>query len=440
MVKHIKHISLLFVLGTLLSVYSFAQKIDAFARVSVVPHEGVVRQAYKVTITVHSSTWFAKPLQFTNLHIDDAFIIPFTRTVSSINYINNKKYATLSFYYLVFPYSTGDIKIPELEINANIPPEGGYKGEPVLIRTKQQMIKVKAVPSSKDENVWTVANNITINDNWSKNIETLKVGDVVEREIIITASGTLPSLIQPLIIEKPEFTSIYPREPELQDKRTDKSANGVRIERYSYLFEDEVEIIIPEEQILWWNPTTESVYKRTIPEKKITIKANPDLAMMESLKDSLLAMSAPLQTTEEEPFSWTLVGLLLIVLLLAGYFGIKSLRYAVRSYRKNRIVYLQSEAYCFKQLQDALDHKTRKEFIRLLYIWFDKVRDSGQSASISDYLNWPERDIWEDLIQTNEFDAGLENKNQFRILISKLRENLVVNDTQKGRLRKLNPV
>ena len=72
------------------------------------------------------------PLQFSNLQIDNAFIIPFTRTLSSMTYINNKGYATLTFYYLVFPYETGDILIPPLEITATTPPEGDYKGVPVV--------------------------------------------------------------------------------------------------------------------------------------------------------------------------------------------------------------------------------------------------------------------------------------------------------------------
>ena len=73
-------------------------------------------------------------------------------------------------------------------------------------------------------------------------------------------------------------------------------------------------------------------------------------------------------------------------------------------------------------------------------MWFDQVREKGQSASISDYLNWPERDIWEDLIQMNDFETNVEDTNQFRILLTKLRENLVLKEKQTSKLRKLNPV
>lgn len=421
--------------------HSSTQKTDAFARVSVSPREGVVRQSYKVTITVHSSTWFAKPLQFANLRIDDAFIIPFTRTVSSINYINNKKYATLSFYYLVFPYNTGNLEIPELEISASIPPEGGYKGEPVTIRTKAQKIKVNPIPSSKDETVWMVAKNVSITENWNKPIDNLKVGDVLEREITIAANGTLPSLIQPFKIEQPEFTSIYPKEPDLQDKRNNEDVNGVRIESYSYLFEEEGEITIPEEEILWWNPQTKQVYKRTLPEQKIKISANPDLAMMESLKDSLMAMAAPTEVqTEENTLPWSKIGFLLVVLLFLGYFGIKSIRYLIETNRKKRATYLQSEAWYFKQVQQALNHKNSNDFIRELYAWFDKARQPEQNAAIYYFLNSQEKELVEMVIQNKDLKLTLEQKKQLNSLLKNLRSRIFYPEFQQEKLFRLNPL
>jgi hypothetical protein len=419
---------------------SFAQKTDAFARVSVTPREGVVRQPYKVTITVHSSTWFAKPLQFANLRIDDAFIIPFTRTVSSINYINKKKYATLSFYYLVFPYNTGTLEIPELEISASIPPEGGYKGEAVTILTKAQTIQIKPIPSAKDEEVWMVAKNVAIKESWSKPLNNLKVGDVIEREITITASGTLPSLIEPFKIEQPDLTSIYPKEPDLQDKRNNDDVNGVRIESYSYLFEEEGEIIIPEEEIFWWNPTTKRVYKRTIEEQKLTIATNPDLTLMKSLKDSLLAMSAPVDLElEEKSFPWLRVGIVLIVLLLVGYFGTKITRYFILKSKTKRSKYLQSEAYYFKKLNKALNDKNTTEFIRQLYVWFDKARKSEQNAAIYYYLSEEEKSLLESVIRNSYSVLSVDQKNKFRQLLDKLKTELSLDSNRDG-IQQLNPV
>lgn len=427
------------------SLHSYAQKTDAFARVSVTPREGVVRQPYKITITVHSSTWFAKPLQFANLQIDDAFIIPFTRTVSSINYINKKKYATLSFYYLVFPYNTGMIEIPELEISASIPPEGGFKGEPVTIRTKVQTIKISSIPAAQNKNVWMVATNLNLDENWSMPLNKLKVGDVIERVITISASGTLPSLIQPFEIEKPESTSIYPAEPELQDKRTNENVNGVRVERYSYLFEKEGEITIPEEEILWWNPQTKQVYKRTLPGQKLTIAFNPDLALMQSLKDSLLALSAPVVAAEEkEQVPALRIGFIVFLVLIIVYSGVKLFLNISKRSKAKRAVYLQSEFYFYQQMLKAIDKKSSTDTIRKLYVWFDRARKPRQAADISSYLSNDEVAVFQKLIQGNDQTSNKNftsaQKKEFIALVKEVRNKILNPAVYEGRSTGLNPV
>lgn len=425
----------------ILSLNSSAQKIDAFARVSVSPREGVVRQPYKVTISVYSSTWFAEPLQFTNLRIDNAFILPFTRTVSGINYMNNKKYATLTFYYLVFPYNTGQLQIPELVINASIPPEGDYKGQPVTIKTKPQTIRIKPVPSSEDQQVWMVAKNVRVKENWSRSLNNLKVGDVIEREITITANGTLPSLIQPFEIEKPENASIYPKEPELQDKRNDNDVNGVRVENYSYLFEEEGEITIPEEVVLWWNPETRQVYKRTIPEQKISIAPNPDLAIMESLKDSLQALTTPFVTEEDKKtIPWVLIGFFAIIFFFLVYFGSKIIGRLLYIRKEKRSTYLQSEAFYFKKLKRSLNTVDSKEFIKNLYVWFDAVRQPGQDAAIYYFLDSEERNFIDSLVQNSGTKLTKTQVKKLDTMLQKLRTRILYSQTEKTRGWQLNPV
>ncbi|WP_347839231.1 BatD family protein [uncultured Draconibacterium sp.] len=418
-----------------------AQKIDAFARVSVSPREGVVRQPYKVTINVYSSTWFAAPLQFANLRIDNAFIIPFTRTVSSINYINRKKYATLSFYYLVFPYNTGTLQVPELEISASIPPEGGYKGEPVTIRTNVQTIKIKPVPASKEQKVWMVANNINIKESWSRSLNNLKVGDVVEREIEINAEETLPSLIQPLEIEKPDGISIYPKQADLRDTRNNQNVNGKRIEYYSYLFEEEGEIMIPAEEVLWWNPHTKRIYQRTLAEQKISIAANPELALMESLKDSLLAISAPkLTEVEEKTIRWVTIGVFLLLLIVTIYYGRKLLKLLIQHQKEKYAAYLQSEDYHFKKIVQALKNKTATEFIRALYCWFDKTRQPGYKAAISYYLTSEQKHLLESIITTQEQKITEIQQKDLVKLLTNLRTKVTCSDVEQQEKHKLNPV
>lgn len=427
-----------FILLMLCTLPTFAQQAEAFARVSVSPREGVVRQAYKVNISVHSSTWFTSPLQFTNLHIDDAFIIPFTRTVSSIAYINKKQYSTLTFYYLVFPYKEGNIEIPEITMTTNIPPEGGYKGEPRTIKTRPQKLKVNPIPNNKDGKIWMVANSVTILEKWNKSTSDLKVGDVIERTITINASGTLPSLISPLDIVEPEKVSIYPKAAVLKDKRNDEGVNGERVESYSYLFEEEGTITIPEEEVLWWNPYTQKANKRIIPEHKITIAPNPDLALLRSLKDSLDAINTPVEVSSTEssyPWKRAIILSLFILVTLWGIYRITKRIYS-RVVKKHD-AYLQSEQYYFKQVTKATNSKNTKLYIRELYNWFDHIKTS--KTTLSSYLNDSDRELLESIMKNSMEGTDIHfSKKELRHISEKLRASIVfpkIEDQEE----KLNP-
>lgn len=423
-----------FLFLTICSLPSFAQQAEAFARVSVSPREGIVRQAYKVNISVHSSTWFTSPLQFSNLHIDDAFLIPFTRTVSSVNYINKKKYATLTFYYLVFPYSEGDLEIPEITMSTNIPPEGGYKGEPRTIKTQPQKIKVKPIPYNKDEKVWMVAKSASISEKWSKSTSNLKVGDVIERSITINANGTLPSLISPLDIEEPESVSIYPKAPVLKDKRNDEDVNGQRIESYSYLFEEAGELSISAVEVSWFNPNNQKTYKRIIPEQLITILPNPDLDLVLSIKDSLNAINAgPVGEIKSQAFPWKKWTILILLAIMSIYILFRKVPKIIKGLQNRRASYLESDAYYFNQIKKAIAKKDLQAYIRSLYSWFDKQEKTHSSISV--YLNQKDQKLWN---KANATSPEVSNWAGLKGLAYNLKQN--INPSHKAnKEERLNP-
>ena len=73
-----------------------------FASAKVSKKKVVVEQPVKVMVTAYSPTWFAQPLSFENLQVNGAFIQSFSRTVSGIQYVNNKK--SSAAYFLLFTY------------------------------------------------------------------------------------------------------------------------------------------------------------------------------------------------------------------------------------------------------------------------------------------------------------------------------------------------
>jgi len=355
---------------------SFVEGKAQFATVSISRNTVIVEQPVKVKVTAYSPTWFAEPLSFKNLQVNGAFIQSFSRTISGIKHVKNKQYATLEFYYILFPYQEGEIVFPELEITTSIPPEGDYKGIPITLKTKPITITVKGIPEYADQDHWLVADNATIDNRWSTDIEKVRVGDVITRTITIRAAGTLPSFIDEPAIGQVDFASVYTSEPTFFDDRDDKKANGRRVDVYSYLLEEEGTFTVPEVEISWYNPHAAKYYSRKLPEYDITVSENLEMNSLQQLKDSLNAMNQALtdiETEESEAIDllkiaqWAAVLIIALIILSWLWRIVGRLR---NNLKQKRIAYQDSEAYWFDKMNKE---KREKSFLNSLYQWIDRT-------------------------------------------------------------------
>jgi hypothetical protein len=350
-------------------------QINCFATARLNTTEVYPEQPIKVTITVLTETWFTQPLDFEPVTVSNAFVIPFKRTQSGIHHINNKQYAGLEFFFLIYPYASGIYEFPEVRVNVETPPVGGYKGQKVTVNTKPREFKVLDIPEDYEGNQWFIAKNVRISERWSKPLEEVKVGDVFERSITVSAAGTLPSFIPELELEETDFATIYPQEPELNDNRTRHDVNGVRIEKNLYLFEKEGSYEIPSVRVEWWNPYARRMYFKQLEAINITVKPNPDLGMLLSVKDSLNATESTLESgSDEGPTLWfgllwwefVLVGTGILILILLFF---RAVTHLIKWILKKRHDYLLSERYFLGKIDR---HKEAKEKINAVYAWLDR--------------------------------------------------------------------
>lgn len=351
-----------------------SQQLGAFATVNVSKKRVVLEQPVRVKITAYSPTWFAEPLTIGNLRIGGAFIQSFKRTTPGIKQLSGKQYATLEFYYILFPYQEGELIFPELTLTTSIPPEGDYKGQPVTLKTQPVPIVVDPVPSGADPGHWLVATNVQVRNHWSAELDELKIGDVVNRTISISATGTLPAFIDAPEIGKVNFASLYASAPKFQDERDQINAKGKRTDSYAYLLEQQGTFTVPEVVVKWWNPYTRKYYSRRIPAYELTVSANPDLASLTQLKDSLSAMNVPpveQQEAEEEGVNTSLLlkrVVLVGFLLLLGCWLSKWVNSWWLDFRKKRAAYKHSEPYWFNKV---MQQKESRGLLNHLYHWLD---------------------------------------------------------------------
>jgi hypothetical protein len=332
-------------------------------------------------------------LEFDNIQIPNAFILPFDRTQSGMFTVNGKQYPGLQFYYIVFPYVPGRFTVPSIHIVATTPAVGDYQAEKVSLTTQPQDFVVKPVPAAFKGGTWFVAKDVQVSQDWNRSLKGLKVGDIIEQTISIDARGTLPQFIPVPGKDSLDWAGVYSNTPKLEDTRDQYDAGGRMTRTFTYLLEKEGSYTFPSREVKWWNPYSNHVYSRSTPPVHVQVGANPNLGMLTTLKDSL-SNRQPVQPTVAEkkgpklilgiPWYWfslyALIGLFLLYLLVTW-----TIR-AIHSILRARQHYLASETYWFRRF--IRSPNKMEPFLRRFYQWWDiwpaKDKRASVSASLKD--------------------------------------------------------
>ncbi|RFM27311.1 BatD family protein [Deminuibacter soli] len=363
-------------------------QVHCFVQTQMDRQSVYAQQPFKVTFTVYTATWFTAPLDFDNIQIPDAFILPFDRTQPGMFTRSGKQYAGIQFYFIVFPYKAGKFTIPAIRIVAQTPPEGQSTSKKITLASAPQSFIVKPNPPSFTGADWFVAKNVFISEDWDKSLSHLKVGDVVKRTVTINAKGTLPQFIPAAARDTLDWASTYIADAVLEDTRDDYDANGIRKQTFTYLLEKEGAFRFPAKTITWWNPYSGKVYRKTTGVVNVQVQPNPNLGILTTLKDSLNAgvTQAPVAAVHKGPlqimgmpwywFACIAAGAVLLlywlVLLLLRLY-----RWAVQ-WRKR---VLQSEAHWFRKL--LLSPLQLPVLLRNLYHWWDRSGINREAAFTS---------------------------------------------------------
>lgn len=368
---------ILFLLLGLMSLSGWAQS-NLWSEVSVNKKSVYQGEPVEVTVSVFTATWFTQGVNVQNIQVNNAFTVYF-RSLSTSKIINGKTYAGVQFFYNVFPYTSNNIEFPSLEIVVETPNLGDYKGVQRKVKTKSKVITVKPIPPAFDADQWLVTSSCVVKDRWSSSLKNIKVGDVIERSISRSASGTVSDLIPPVMWDSVHGVSLYIDRSITRNNKSKTDISADRTDKMRYLFEKEGQVILPEMTFLWWNPVRKKVFKRTLKEVVIEVAPNPDLGILESIKDSLNVVVIEQQEAEKDQgfLLWgTSLDEWLKRVLIAMATWILVVRILVPFFNKGAALYgdyKNSERYYFNQIIWAkLGWKSAK-LEAIQYRWLDEL-------------------------------------------------------------------
>ena len=192
--------------------------------------------------------------------------------------INGKNYSIIEIKFALFGQSVGKLKIPSQRFTAFETSNSGFggffsRGNRVIRLTEEKIVNIAAIPAHLSASRWMPSSQVRIEQSWSDNSSTLTAGEPITRTITISALGLSAAQIQPLPSLQNNQLKLYPDQPTLEDKQTNRGILGVRNESVAIVPNQAGQITIPAIEIEWWDTVNNRMQTSRLPSKTFNVVA-----------------------------------------------------------------------------------------------------------------------------------------------------------------------
>lgn len=195
--------------------------------------------------------------------VPDAVVIPVGETSSNSTIVSGQRYGVIEQQFAIFPERSGEVTIPETSITSSVRMQtnGRYRRSGIRVSTESVKLEVLPIPAAYPPGEpWLPAADVRLTELWSPGTTEISVGDPVNRQFTVVATGNVGSAIPPINPTFPEgrFRS-YPQSPEIKDDTRGSTVVGRRQEVYSLIAVAGGEVAFPPVTVTWWDTRSERV-------------------------------------------------------------------------------------------------------------------------------------------------------------------------------------
>ena len=215
----------------------------------------------------------------------------------------------IKIHFAMFPLKSGELEIPALQWQAVYfeidsvpqPRQFGFFGfsdfslmnkvqKPVMIQTKPQKVKVKAIPDEYAKEWWLPAKALNLSSKFDEKNNSFRVGDTINREVVLSAAGVLDTELPELNFTAPNGMKQYPENPQYSVLVHNNELIAQAKYRIVYIPQQSGKIVLPEISLRWFNTEKGKMETAKISAKEIEIAENPEYsaAIEENMSDEVV--------------------------------------------------------------------------------------------------------------------------------------------------------
>lgn len=193
--------------------------------------------------------------------------------------INGEDYWVTERKYAIFPQKSGRMTIKPLELTAQVvtatrPSFGGFFNSRMTktrrVASQSVTLDIKPAASSFTGQHWLPAEQLQLNQEWSGDIEHMKVGEPLTRTLTLLAKGATVSQLPELSSAKAQDQlKSYPDQPVLKEQKKSDGVLAFREEKIALIPSKEGSYKLPAIEVPWFNTKTQQMEVARIPETTI---------------------------------------------------------------------------------------------------------------------------------------------------------------------------
>lgn len=279
---------------------------EIFLEVKATPEQPYVQSQVLYTIRLYRRVDVAQA-ELSEPELADAVIEKLGEDSSFNTVVNGVSYLVTERKYAIFPQKSGVMNIKPLSLMAavivNSQPDlrdffGSRMTKNKRVLSKEVILNVKPVPASFTGKDWLAAEKIELSQEWSGDIQQMKVGEPLTRTLTLRGIGTT-------VGQLPELNSIktdanfkaYPDQPVLNEQKLLNGITSSRQEKIAIIPSTVGKHILPAIEIPWFNTKSQTVEIARLPETNINVIGSSNNQQTETYQASKPTAAAIAQTS-----------------------------------------------------------------------------------------------------------------------------------------------
>ncbi len=190
--------------------------------------------------------------------------------------LNGRPYNVVERVYALFPQESGEIRISPARFEARVLRNGRITGRKVF-ESEPQVVSVSPIPDRPagfETAAWLPARDLALTEDWSRDLDDLKAGEPISRDVTISVLGQLETQIP--VLEPPETSgvNVYPDKPDLSRRLETEGIRGVRRDQYAIIASAAGVVTLPELELPWFDVATAEWRVATLPPRSFDVASS----------------------------------------------------------------------------------------------------------------------------------------------------------------------